>query len=113
MFTFGTMTVDERPYTITDANQIILTSQFGLGDDFYGGRVTHIGKTDSDVVLLMTDANTVIDTGAKDLTNISINTVRGLCKRRKFALAPNTSKEKMIRMLGGKVSSEESGTESD
>lgn len=99
MFTFGTLIVDERSYKIADAKQIVLASQYGLSDDFYGGRITHIGITDSDVALLMSDANTVIDTGAKDLTDISIDTVRGLCKRRKFKLAPNTSKEKMIQML--------------
>lgn len=103
MFTFGTLIVDERPYTLADAKQIVLASQFGLSDDFYGGRVTHIGKTDSDVVLLMSDANTVIDTGANDLTNISMDSVRWLCNRRKFKIAHNTSKEKMIQMLGGKV----------
>lgn len=102
MFTFGSLIVDERPYSLADAKQIVLAAQYGLSDDFYGGRITHIGITDSDVALLMSDANTVIDTGAKDLTNISIDTVRGLCKRRKFKLAPNTSKEKMIEMLSKK-----------
>lgn len=101
MFTFGTLTVDEREYTLEDAKQVVIARKFGLEDDFYGGRITHVGKTDSDVVLLMSDANTVIDTGAEDLSNISIETIRGLCNKRKFKIAHNTSRDKMIQMLGG------------
>lgn len=108
MFTFGTLTVDEKTYTLADAKQVVITKQFGLSDDFYGGRVTHIGITDSDVLLMMSDANTVIDTGAEDLNDIPIDTIRKLCDRRKMRTAHNTSKDKMILMLGGKVNAKES-----
>ena len=108
MFTFGTLTVGEKEYTLEDAKQVVIIKQFGLDDDFYGGRVTHIGITDSDVLLIMSDANTVIDTGAKDLNDIPISLIRKLCDRRKIKTVQSTSKDKMILMLGGKVIGKES-----
>ena len=100
MFTFGTTVIGDKAYTLMDAKRIIAAEKYGVEDGFYGGRVKYIGLTDSDVMLLMTDANTIIDTGTDVLNEIPIELIRELCKKRKLKIFPNSGKEKLIQMLG-------------
>jgi hypothetical protein len=99
MFTFGTTVIEDKAYTSNDAKQIIAIEKFDIEDGFYGGRIKYIGKTDSDILLLMTDANTVIDTGAKDLEEISLDLIRELCKKRKIKFDQRYGKDKLIELL--------------
>lgn len=100
MFVFNTLEVDGRVYSSVDLKKIIPAARCNLPNGFYGGRVKYIGTTDTDILLLMSDANTVIDTGAKNLDNIPTKLIRELCKRRKFDVNNRTTKEEMIDMLG-------------
>jgi len=83
VYTFGTTVIGDKAYTLNDAKQIIPISKYGLEDGFYGGRVKYVGLTNSEVILLMTDTNTIIDTGSTSLDETPIEVIRELCKKRK------------------------------
>lgn len=105
MYTFATLEVEGKKYSSADAKKIIPSKIYGLDDRFYGGRIKYIGTTNSDILLLMTDANTVIDLAAESLINIPTKLIRKLCERRKLPVHPRHSREKLLEILeGGGVS---------
>jgi hypothetical protein len=107
MYVLNTFKVDNREYSATDAECIIPVSRYGLEAGFYGGRVKYVGKTNTDVLLLMSDANTAIDTAVEKLENMPLEVIQDLLKKRKIDFHHKTGKDKLIRLLGGDKDDEE------
>lgn len=102
MYTFGTLKLD-RQYSENDIKRVVPLSKYGLDTDFYGGRVTCIGETGTDILLFLEtkDGLKAIDTGAVSLKNIDIKFIRELAKKRKIPFNLFTSKNTLITLLGG------------
>jgi hypothetical protein len=103
LYVFNTTRLDKE-YTLADLKRLmpVTTPEYGLEDGFYGGRVTHIGETDTGVLLLINDNDGLhlVDTASVDLNNIPTEVIRNLAERRK--LIPSTvkaSKEKLIELI--------------
>lgn len=87
-YVYNTMNVDGRTYRFGDQTRVEMPSAYGLDDSFYGGRLHWIGKTDTDVLLLIEkvgDSYRVIDTGSTTLTHTPVAILRTMCKTRKIA----------------------------
>lgn len=102
LFTFGTLKLDKE-YSEADLKRLVPIEQFGLEAGYYGGRCTHIGETDSDVLLIYDNTQEagkrIIDLGAVNLENIPPRFVKQLLEKRKIPFAPNEPKEKLIAKL--------------
>lgn len=107
LYVFNTTEIGGREYTSKDLKRIypVNHQKFGLRDDFYGGRISCIGETNTDVVLLMYNNNglQVIDTGAMSLNNIPIENIKEIAIRRKIIDKKNRlSKEELIDLIEGR-----------
>lgn len=98
---FNTTKVGDREYTMSDLKSLHQLRDFGLDDGFYGGRVTQIGRTDTDVLLLIQnrDGMQLIDTAAEKLDDIPLGLLRRLAERRKVRFGVRTSKEDLVAAL--------------
>ena len=114
MYVFNTLTVD-KTYTLNDIKRMIPIGQFGLDGRFYGGRVSNIGETDGDVLLLIEnrDGLRLIDTAAKTLDNIPVKIIREIAKKRKLRFNATTSKEDLIAIIEGRWSGEKTQNADD
>jgi len=105
IYTFGVLKLDKE-YNESDLRKLIPADVFGLEAGFYGGRCTHIGETDSDVLLIYDNrkdaGSRIIDTGAVKLDNIGIKFIKELCKKRKITFEHMPKKEDLIAKLEGK-----------
>jgi len=101
LFTFNTLKLD-KTYNDNSYKRLVPATQYGLGDDFYGGRVKFVGETDTDVLLLVEykdGENHVIDTAAEHLEKIQPRFIKRLCDMRKIAYTDETTKEELISKL--------------
>ena len=82
MYLFNTLTIGDRTYSTLDVKSSAMPYEYGLPQHFYGGRVQWVGKTDTDVLVLIQrtpKGNVAIDTGAESLAHIPIETLRRMC----------------------------------
>ena len=102
MYTFGTLTLD-REYGDSDYKSLVPIGRFGLTDDFYGGRVKHIGIVpDTDIMLCVEyrdGEHHVIDTCAVKLDKIPVKFIKDLCRKRKIPFENMAKKEELIQKL--------------
>lgn len=101
VYIFNTLALD-KVYGDTDYKRLVPIQRYGLDDSFYGGRVKHIGETDTDVLLLMEYKDgtyKAIDTAVEKLDEIPIRFIRELAKKRKLQFNATTKKEELIEML--------------
>lgn len=105
-YAFNTNVLD-REYAMGDLRKMlpITDPKYGLREDFYGGRITHIGETDSDVLLLIDNRqppkSQMVDLGAVQLNNIPMRFIKELCKKRKIPFGRTSRKEELIAKLEG------------
>jgi hypothetical protein len=82
MFVFGTLTVGDRTYGMSDVKSVAMPFEYGLPSHFYGGRIQWVGKTDTDVLVLVErtpKGNVAVDAGAESLAHIPIEALRRMC----------------------------------
>jgi len=104
LYTFNSLTVDGRTYSVEDAKGNILpANRCGIDPWEYGGKIKYVGKTDTDIILLMSDVNTVFDTAVIDKFDcLSIETIQNMLDRKKIKYHHKLGKDKLIRLLEGK-----------
>jgi hypothetical protein len=102
LHTFGTLKLD-REYSETDLKRLVPIGRYGLDAGWYGGRCTHIGETDSDVLLIYDNnqdaGKRIIDLGAEDLTNIPPRFIKQLLDSRKITYSKTEPKTELIAKL--------------
>lgn len=104
LYVFNTTVLDKQ-YTMRDLKKLlpVTAPEYGLREDFYGGRVTHIGQTDSDILLLIDGRqppdSQLIDLAAVKLKNIPMHFIKELCRKRKIQFGMMPRKEELIAKL--------------
>lgn len=107
LFCFNTLIVGDKEYSMADVKYMVppdrFQQEFGIDEDFYGGRLVGIGKTDSDVLIMVTkdyDGGTVaLDAGAVNLENLPFPLLKTLARRRKLKVEKTMTKEEVIKLL--------------
>lgn len=107
MYLFNTLEVGGRTWSAADITGIKTIYDYGLNDNFYGGRIKRVGTTNSDLLLLV-DANMkAIDTAAESLENIPLDNIRFLLNSRKIKFHHKAGRDKLIALLEGREVADE------
>ncbi len=103
--TFGSNKVD-REYGENDLKRLVPAEVFGLEPGFYGGRCTHVGVTNTDVLLIWDNTKDpgerLIDTGAVNMENIPPRFIKQLLDKRKIPYDKTGKREDLIAKLEGR-----------
>ena len=106
MLAFNTMTIGDRTYSVADAKEIIPAKRYGILLWEYGGKIKYVGKTDTDIILLMSDVNTAFDTSAECVDNLPLEIIQKLLDRRKIKYHHKLGREKLISIFKGEKNEE-------
>ena len=104
-YIFNTKVLD-RDYTELSVplKKLVPLSNYGLDEQFYGGRVQMIGEVKDSPVLLLIDKETdglqVVDVATHKLEDINISTLKQYAKNRGIKFEwKSTTKEEIIELL--------------
>jgi len=109
LFVLNTKVLD-RDYTKLDVplKRLVPISLYGLTEDFYGGRVTHIGEIKDSKILLLIDNESdglqIIDIAVENLEDLNCDILKQYAKSRHIEFDwRKVTKEEMIELIAPKT----------
>ena len=82
MYLLNSLTVGDHTYGMDDVKTSAMPFEYGLAPHFYGGRVQWIGRTATDVLVVIErtpKGNVPIDTAVESLAHVPIETLQRMC----------------------------------
>ena len=109
MYILNTFVLDQDYTTLSvPLKKLVPVEHYNFADEFYGGRVSHIGVVkDSDIMLLIdneTDGIQIIDTAINDLNKINCDVLKNYAKSKKIEFDwRKTTKEELIELIKPRI----------
>lgn len=101
MFVLNGITLDKE-YTMEDVKEYVpIEFRKDIPEGFFGGNVTHIGKTDNHILLLLNNRQgwSILGTATENLEELSMKQLREMLKQRLIPVDVKLTKEETIRRL--------------
>lgn len=101
-YLLNTKEISGYTYTPKDIRGVKTLSDYGLEENYYGGRAKKIGLTDAGLLLVLDDSMNILDIGTTDLENLTQEGLRSLLRARKIPHHHKLAKPKLIALLEGR-----------